>query len=119
MPLRVLVADDSAVVRVALARRLRLAGLDVALAATTAEAKAVDATALDLAVLDFDLGDGWGDEIAAALRAVRPDLPIAFFTSSPPTETEARLRPYGPTFAKPEAMDEVVAWALRAAKDDA
>ena len=113
MALRVLVADDSAVVRMALVRRFRLAGYDVVEARTAAEAGAVDPTTLDLAVLDFDLGDGWGDQIAERLRATSADLPIAFFTSTEPGETEARLRPYGPTFAKPGDTEGLVAWVAK------
>lgn len=116
MPHRILIADDSAVVRVALVRRLRSAGLDVVEAASVAEATAIDPRTVDLAILDFDLGDGFGDTIAAHLHAARPALPLAFFTSSSPAETEARLGPHGPTFAKPGDADAVIAWALETAQ---
>ena len=113
MSLRVLLADDSAVVRLALARRFRLAGHEVVEAANVAEACVVDPHTVDVAVLDFDLGDGWGDQIAARLRAGHANLPIAFFTSTDAGETEERLRPYGPTFAKPGDTDALVAWVAK------
>lgn len=113
MPLRVLVADDSAVVRTALARRFRSAGAEVVEAASVAEAKAVDPGAVDVAVLDFDLGDGYGDAIAAHLHAVRPGLPLCFFTSST-QEAREKASPYGRIFTKPEQADQVIAWVLAA-----
>lgn len=109
MPRRVLVADDSAVVRLALVRRFKAAGLEVVEAASVADARKIDAATLDVAVLDFDLGDGYGDEIAAHLTATEPDLPICFFTSSS-TEAEAAGAHYGKVFKKPEESDAVVAW---------
>jgi CheY-like chemotaxis protein len=114
MSRRVLVADDSAVVRAALVRRFENAGLEVVEAASVAEATAIDPATVDLAVLDFDLGDGYGDAIAAHLRAARPDLPLAFFTSSSAEATE-RGGSYGPIFAKPEKTEDVIAWVLNGA----
>lgn len=113
---RILLADDSAVVRIALVRRLRTAGLDVVEAASVAEATAIDPHTVDLAILDFDLGDGFGDAIANHLHAGRPDLPIAFFTSSGPGETADRLDPHGPTFAKPHESEGVITWALETSR---
>ena len=110
---RVLVADDSAVVRIALVRRFKSAGLEVVEAASVKEAKAVDASAIDVAVLDFDLGDGYGDEIAAHLVASKPELPLCFFTSSTKDALE-KAGPFGQIFGKPEQTDAVVAWVLSA-----
>jgi CheY-like chemotaxis protein len=107
---RVLVADDSAVVRVALVRRFKSAGLDVVEAASVAEAKALDPSQVDIAVLDFDLGDGYGDAIAAHLRAAKPTLPLCFFTSSS-NDAHEKAGPFGPIFTKPEEADKAIAWA--------
>src|SRR6185295_11967021 len=108
---RVLVADDSAVVRVALARRFKNAGLEVVEAGCVKEAKAVDPSTIDVAVLDFDLGDGYGDEIAAHLRASAPSFPLCFFTSST-NDAHEKAGPYGRIFSKPEQSDAVVAWVI-------
>jgi CheY-like chemotaxis protein len=112
---RVLVADDSAVVRVALVRRFKSAGLDVVEAASVAEAKALDPNEVDVAVLDFDLGDGYGDAIAAHLRARKSALPLCFFTSSS-KDAQEKAGPFGPIFTKPEEADKAIAWALSQAQ---
>lgn len=111
MSSRVLVADDSAVVRVALVRRFKSAGLEVVEAASVAEAKRVDPATVDLAVLDFDLGDGYGSEIAEHLVTSRSDLPVCFFTTST-KDAEERAAPYGPIFAKPDQTDDLLGWVL-------
>lgn len=111
MALRVLVADDSAVVRAALVRRFKGAGLVVTEAGSVAEAKTIDPNTLDVAVLDFDLGDGYGDEIAAHLVATKPTLPLCFFTSST-NDAHEKATPYGRIFEKPEQADAVIAWVL-------
>jgi len=109
MAFRVLVADDSAVVRMALVRRFKAAGLDVVEAASVAEAKRIDPTGIDVAVLDFDLGDGYGNEIAAHLKAGKADLPMCFFTSSS-AEARVAVEGYGQIFKKPDDSDAVIAW---------
>jgi CheY-like chemotaxis protein len=108
---RVLIADDSAIARVALARRLRAAGLEVVELDSCAQATTVDASSFDCALLDFDLGDGFGTDIAAHLRNTDQRLPIAFFTSS--TGDEVTLASaFGPVFTKPDDLDAAIAWIL-------
>jgi DNA-binding NarL/FixJ family response regulator len=113
MSQRVLIADDSAVVRITLARRVRAAGLEVVEHASCASASTVDASTLLCALLDFDLGDGFGDEVAAHLRATESELPIAFFTSTSHSEIATRTAAFGPIFTKPDDLDAAIAWALR------
>ena len=79
---RVLIADDSAVARVTVARRVRAAGFEVVEHDSVASAATVDARTITCALLDFDLGDGFGVDVAARLRSEESGLPIAFFTSS-------------------------------------
>jgi DNA-binding NarL/FixJ family response regulator len=62
------------------------------------------------ALLDLDLGDGDGDDVARALHARRPDLPVAFFSASTSAELVDRARAIGPVFAKPGELDAAVAW---------
>lgn len=113
MASRVLVADDSAVVRVTLARRLRAEGRDVLESDSAAAAITVDGATLACALLDLDLGDGWGTDVAERLRGIRPELPVAFFTSeSGGSDVVARARTFGPVFAKPDELDRAIAWAL-------
>mgnify|MGYP001346111744 CR=1 FL=1 len=112
MPQRVLIADDSAVVRVTLARRARAAGFEVVEHDSCASASTVDASTLTCALLDFDLGDGFGVDVAARLRAGRAGLPIAFFTSSSGDDV-ARAAAFGPVFTKPHDLDAAIDWLAR------
>ncbi len=110
--LRVLIADDSAVARVSGARALGAAGVDVVEEATAAGASAVDSGALACALLDLDLGDGDGADVAARLRASNGALPIAFFTSERAPDVLARASAIGPVFAKPQELDAAVQWVV-------
>jgi two-component system response regulator RegA len=113
---RFLLADDSAVARARVRDAMARHGVDVVEAASLAGARTVDARRLGGALLDLDLGDGSGVDLAAALRAARPDLPVAFFSSGADPKTTAAARALGPIFDKPAELDEAVAWALTATK---
>jgi CheY-like chemotaxis protein len=102
----ILVADDSAVVLATLKRKLESSGRSVV---TIASANApVSAARLSCALLDLDLGDGFGTDIAARLRAESPTLSIAFLTSSP---SDPRLADET-VFEKPAGLEPAIAWAL-------
>jgi DNA-binding response OmpR family regulator len=113
MSRRVLIADDSAVARVTLARRVRAAGFEVIEHDSVASASTVDATTIACALLDFDLGDGLGVDVAARLRQAASSLPIAFFTSTTESEFVARASTFGPVFAKPDELDAAIDWIAR------
>jgi CheY-like chemotaxis protein len=115
---RVLICDDSAVARVSVVRRVRAAGLDVVEEASAAGASAVDASAIACALLDLDLGDGNGADVAAHLRASNDSLPIAFFTSERAGDVVARAAAMGPVFAKPDDLDAAVDWIRRNANPE-
>ena len=108
--LAVLVVDDSAVARLTVARRLRAEGLEVIEHATAAlpENGAVDR--ITCALLDLDLGESDGADLARALLARRGDLPIAFFSGSASRELLDRARALGPVFAKPGELEGADAW---------
>lgn len=112
----VLIADDSPVARVSVARRVRAAGLDVVEEESAAGASAVDASSLSCALLDLELGDGDGTEVAERLRASKEELPIAFFTSTRTPEVLARASTFGPVFAKPDELDQAIDWVERNGK---
>jgi DNA-binding response OmpR family regulator len=107
---KVLVVDDSAVARALLARRLESEGFDVTLSPSVAASSALDPEEISCALLDLDLGDGDGTEVAAALFALRPDLPVAFFSASVAADVVARASTMGPVFTKPDDLDSAVAW---------
>src|SRR5689334_18717689 len=99
MSQRVLIADDSPVVRVTVARRIRAAGFEVVEYDSVASAMAADPTTITCALLDYDLGDGFGVDVAARLRQEQGALPIAFFTSTS-TEDMEKAAVFGPVFNK-------------------
>ena len=68
MSRRVLIADDSAVARVSVARRVRAEGIEVEEQDSAKSACSVDAADLACALLDLELGDGFGTEVAERLR---------------------------------------------------
>ncbi|HEY4011786.1 MAG TPA: response regulator [Polyangiaceae bacterium] len=109
----VLVVDDSPVVRRALGRRLGEQGFDVRLEESADAARAVDVGGVLCAVIDLEIGDDDGADLAAVLLARRPSLPVAFFTSDAPPARRARALARGPVFDKPD-LDAVVAWVARA-----
>jgi DNA-binding NarL/FixJ family response regulator len=108
----VFVADDSALVRAAVTRRIRDTGREVVEADSVKTAAGVDPASLVCALLDLDLGDGWGTDVAERLRASAPDLAIAFFTSEGGGDRVERAKTFGPVFAKPDDIDGAIAWVV-------
>jgi CheY-like chemotaxis protein len=106
----VLLVDDSPVVRRVLARRLQAEGLEVREEPSAAAVRALDASDLACAVIDIELPDGSGIDLAAELLARHPKLPIAFFTASTDTAAVENARSYGPVFVKPD-LDALTSWA--------
>jgi CheY-like chemotaxis protein len=110
----VLLVDDSPVARRAVARRLEAEGFDVREESSATCAHHADAGALSCAIIDLELADGDGSQLAAALRGKRASLPVAFFTAGAPPPLLERARAHGPVFKKPD-VDAIVAWAKRTA----
>jgi len=111
----ILLVDDSAVARHALARRLSAEGFDILEAGSAAEARAVRLDDVACAIIDVDLFDGDGPSLATDLRTKKPSLPVAFFTAGAPAELVGKAQAHGPVFTKP-AIDPVIQWARRAAQ---
>ncbi len=109
-PPLVLLADDSAVARLTVARRLRADGYEVLEQASAAPPGAEALARVSCALLDLDIGDGDGSELGRALLAQRADLPIAFFSGTASSVLLERARALGPVFAKPRELDAAVAW---------
>jgi two-component system, response regulator RegA len=110
--LKLLLVDDSAVNRRVVSRRLTVAGRAVLEADGMSSGCALDASGAAAALLDLDLGDGSGIDLARYLRKAAPTLPIAFFTAGSDAEAISRAKAFGPVFAKPAELDAAVAWAL-------
>ena len=111
----VLLVDDSAVARRAVARRLSVEGFQVHEAGSAAEARGVALAGLACAILDVELSDGDGPSLAGELLAVRASLPIAFFTAGASAELVAASMARGPVFMKP-TLDPLIAWAHRSSQ---
>ncbi|HVJ93874.1 MAG TPA: response regulator [Labilithrix sp.] len=107
---RVLIADDSAVARAIIVRRIRQAGFDLEEHDSCASASRVDPSTVDCALLDFDLGDGLGVDVAKRLRSARATLPIAFFTSTSREEAAEPASSFGPIFSKAHDLEVAIDW---------
>ena len=110
MPLPVLVVDDSALACAAVSHWLGARGIEVTTAASSAEAAALDPAGFAAALLDLELGDGLGTELARRLRERAPGLPIAFLSASRDPALLAAARREGPVFSKVTGVDDAVRW---------
>jgi CheY-like chemotaxis protein len=108
--LAVLVVDDSAVARLTVARRLRSEGFEVIEHASAATPEAAVIARAACALLDLDLGDSDGCQLARALLVQRAGLAIAFFSGSAARDLVESARQIGPVFAKPGELEGAVAW---------
>ncbi len=106
-----LVVDDSPVALLLLTRRLQAEGVALQRATSVAEARGVDAGTLAGALLDLELGDGTGVDVAQALRAAAPSLPIAFFTAGATDATRAAAEALGTVFEKPDDLERAILWS--------
>ncbi len=98
MRLRVLLAEDEALVAMVLADCLEAEGHEVTVARDGAEAltMARGLGRLDLLVTDLRMPHLGGEELVRALRAERPGLPVLVVTgSAPPGGAEALRREVG------------------------
>ncbi|MFE1603127.1 response regulator transcription factor [Methylobacterium sp. ID0610] len=109
MPVTALIVDDSKLARLVVAKLLRQLKPDWALAeaANADEALALIAgQPIDVALLDFNMPGRDGLDLAGALRAARPEMPIAVISANIQDEIVARTRGVGATFlAKPLTED--------------
>jgi two-component system alkaline phosphatase synthesis response regulator PhoP len=78
---RLLVVEDDTVLASQLAELFADGGFRVDLARTCAEAARVDASAVDLAIVDWRLPDGEGIDLVRIWRRGRPSLPIVMLTA--------------------------------------
>jgi DNA-binding NarL/FixJ family response regulator len=109
-PKRVLLVDDSSLVRHALSRRITVLGFEVLQAESEEHALNVDVASLAIVVMDLELGSVDGTGIAAKLLAANPQLRVAFFTSGSTARVLERAQAIGPVFAKPDDLEHLVAW---------
>jgi CheY-like chemotaxis protein len=109
MSIKVLVVDDSKLARMSLARLLgilRPAWTRVEAANASEAIECQSREVIDLALLDFNMPGQDGLALAAELRALRPDLPIAIISANLQDEIVARAKTIGASFLpKPLTQD--------------
>jgi two-component system, response regulator RegA len=94
-------------------QRLKAAGLQVYAGGSAADSRSVTVRGFACALLDLDLGDGDGVDVAELLRVHQPDLPVAFFSGGAAASVMAAAKAMGPVFRKPEELDLAIAWVLK------
>jgi len=92
-PAHLLVVEDDPAVSRSLTRALRGAGYEVTAAASRAEAR-LDGS-FDVAVLDIELGDGSGLELAHALLTSEQVGSVVFHSATPEPAVQKRARELG------------------------
>jgi CheY-like chemotaxis protein len=109
MTITVLIVDDSKLARIVAAKAITALQPDWSRVEAANADEAVAAIAhqpVDIALLDFNMPGRNGLELAAELRASRPDMPIAVITANVQDEVVAQARAVGATFvAKPVTQD--------------
>lgn len=114
-PIRVLVADDNAVARTLARGLLVRLGCDVVAVASGAEVLEREATeAFDLVLLDLQMPDMDGPEVAAALRAQGHRGPILALTATVDADARRRCDEAGMNgvLEKPVGRDELASMLL-------
>jgi signal transduction histidine kinase/CheY-like chemotaxis protein len=115
---RVLVVDDELLLRMLVADALTDAGCRVEEAADCREAVALVerlGDELAAAIIDLGLPDKPGDELAAEIRALRPDLPIILATGFADDTVRRRFAADARVeiFIKPFEPEALIAWLAR------
>jgi len=109
MNVTVLVVDDSKLARIVAGKAIDALQPDWTRVEAGSAADALEIVAsqkIDVAVLDFNMPDKDGLELAAELRAAHPNMPIAVITANVQDEIIAKVRSLNATFvAKPVTQD--------------
>jgi CheY-like chemotaxis protein len=109
MPVTVLIVDDSKLARIVAAKALTELQPDWRRIEAGSAAQALEIVAaetIDVALIDFNMTEKDGLELAAELRAAHPDLPIAMITANIQDEVLARARAVDAAFvAKPVTVE--------------
>lgn len=101
MPVNVLIVDDSKLARIVATKALTTLQPDWTKVEANGAAQAHEIVAtqkVDLALIDFNMTEKNGLELAAELRALHPDMPIAIITANIQDEVIAKARELGATF---------------------
>lgn len=105
---RALIVEDDPVVARSVARRLLREGYIVSLAGTCRAARSAGAD-FHLALLDLDLPDGSGVDLAEELLGRRATRQVVFYTGSLDQQQRERARSFGALIEKSKSIEEVIA----------
>jgi DNA-binding response OmpR family regulator len=109
LPQRLLVVEDDVTVARALCRTLLRAGFSVSSARSCSEACSLQEP-FDLAILDLDLPDGNGVDLARALLSSEQVSNVLFFTSCTDPALLARAQGLGSVVVKSLGMSPILEW---------
>lgn len=112
----ILLVDDSPVARAVATEHLRVHGVPVTAVATAREAVDCDPKNFAGALLDLQLEDGSGTEVAVHFRRSLPDFPVAFLTAEVSLGHLTTAVALGPVFSKARGMDAAIDWAVGASR---
>lgn len=119
MTVKVLVVDDSKLARIVAGKAIAALQPDWTRieAGSAADAlQIVGQQQIDVAILDFNMPDRDGLELASDLRDAHPNMPIAVITANVQDEIIARVRALNATFvAKPVTQDALSGFIAGAA----
>jgi DNA-binding NarL/FixJ family response regulator len=118
MPHRILIVDDSKLARMAVAKILQAVHPDWVRveAANADEALAlVRSSAVDLAVLDFNMPGRDGLDLAAEIQKTKPDMPLAVISANHQTEIVSKAHAIGATFLSKPLTEAALREFLRTA----
>lgn len=104
---RALIVDDDPVVGRAIARRLLREGYTVSLAQTCRSARA-SGSGFTVAILDLDLPDGSGVDLADELLRLGAVQGVVFYTGSLDAELRERALAFGTVLDKSRELEEVI-----------
>ena len=97
---RILVVDDSALIRKVLERLLAERGLETLSFARADGAVDIDTASIGAAILDVEIEDQSGIELGRALLERDPSLPVSFLTGTTDPGLIREARALGPVFEK-------------------
>jgi CheY-like chemotaxis protein len=105
MSFTVMIVDDSKLARIVAGKaiaELQPEWSKVEAASAAQALDVLDSAGADITLIDFNMPEKDGLELAAELRVLRPDMPIAIITANIQDEIIARAREVGAAFiAKP------------------
>lgn len=107
---RLLLVEDNDMVRGPMQEALAAKGWMVHSAATFGQAKSeMSANAFDAAMVDFDLPDGSGEDVARMLRVHSPGARIVLLSGNSTIGANLDAQSFDIQLAKPASLDEVLA----------